>query len=165
MVEPTGRAGAGHLQVVLPFSILVQLRMHAEGSYPEECWGLLIGVREGASVHVRQGLRCAGAAPGGELPGAGPLRPRALLNAMRSLRHREEEVVGFYHSDPDPDAPYSGTDIAFAGLGSDTVWLVVPVDEDGAREERAWWLPPHTSGGGAPFELPLRTSATDSSWS
>lgn len=148
-----GGAGEEGLDVVLPGPVLEQLRVRAEGAYPEECCGLLIGLRDGDSVLVRRELPCPNAVRGPERQRRFAIDPRALLNVMKALREHDESVVGFYHSHPDADGTLSATDLVFVGLWPDTVWLVVPVGEEGAGEERAWWLP--SAGGETPMELPV----------
>lgn len=144
--------GAGDdLRVLLPPSVLEQLRIRAEGAYPEECCGFLIGSRAGGTVLVRRELPCPNAVRGAERMRRFVIHPKAVLNVMRALRHVDESVVGFYHSHPDADATLSATDLAFVDLWPETVWLVLPVGEEGAGEERAWWLP-STARSAAPLQ-------------
>ena len=127
--------------MLLPPGVLEQLRVRAQGAYPEECCGFLIGSKDGGTVQVKRELPCPNAVRGPDRARRFVMHPKAVLNVMKALRDRDESVVGFYHSHPDADARLSATDLTFVGLWPETVWLVVPVGEEGAGEERAWWLP------------------------
>src|SRR5690606_11189319 len=155
----------GDPRLTLPASVLEQVRVRAEGAYPEECCGLLIGLRDGDSVLVRRELPCPNAVRGADRQRRFAIHPKALLNVMRALRDREESVVEFYHSHPDAEATLSATDLTFVGLWPDTVWLVVPVGEEGAGDERAWWLPSAARDTTTPLELPVRPASPGGQWS
>ena len=145
-----------------------RIRNRAEEAYPEECCGFLTGYVEGGTgAEIRTGTGAGSGSRDGAAPltvrvleeiparnaaAAGDRRreflvePEDLLNVMKRYRDRDEDVVGFYHSHPDHEAELSPTDLKFARLWPRTVWLIVPVAEDGeggaprAGRERAWWL-------------------------
>jgi proteasome lid subunit RPN8/RPN11 len=104
----------------------------AKASYPDECCGLLVGRRDGAMLNVAQVVAAPNTAPN-------PSRhfevdPAVLLTTHREAREAGQEVLGPYHSHPRGAARPSATDTARAadaGVGGE-VWLIVPVDGDGA---------------------------------
>lgn len=145
--------------MVVPTSVLDDLRVHAADAYPEECCGILVGRRHVDAVLVHRELPCSNAVSGAERGSRFAIHPRALLDVIKGLRDTEESVVGFYHSHPDAAARLSTTDLTFVGLWPETVWLVLAVGRDGTQEARAWWLP-SANAAPSPLELPLHAGPT-----
>ena len=96
----------------LPKNELSELKRYAEAAYPNECCGVLLGVRVGADREVRQTVPCANAA---RFPRTTyEIAPKELIAILRGARERKLEAVGFYHSHPDHPARWSPTDLELA---------------------------------------------------
>ncbi len=86
-----------------------EIRRHGEQTYPDECCGILLGLQDGSSRHVRATVRC------GNTRTDSPqnrynIDPRELVRAQREARERGLDIIGFYHSHPDHPARWSQTD-------------------------------------------------------
>lgn len=110
--------------VVTSSGILGRIAMAAEGAYPEECCGLLVGRRTEAAVQIDEAAASTNIA--GERRRRFEVDPTLRLSLMRTLRGTGRDIVGHYHSHPDgPDEP-SAQDAAMA-FEPDLIWLVVAV--------------------------------------
>jgi proteasome lid subunit RPN8/RPN11 len=83
---------------------------HAEGAYPNECCGAMLGSTDDGVKLVREALPLENAFAG-EQAARYELRPEDLLAADRAARERRMELIGIYHSHPDCDAYFSQTDL------------------------------------------------------
>ncbi|MDQ6677141.1 MAG: M67 family metallopeptidase [Acidobacteriota bacterium] len=110
---------------------------HAEGAYPNECCGVMLGASDenGKSVSVAIPLENASE---GNQAARYELRPQDLLEADREARRRKLELIGIYHSHPDCDAYFSETD-----LKSSCPWysFVVISVQKGRFDHANCWLP------------------------
>jgi proteasome lid subunit RPN8/RPN11 len=119
-----------------------QLCQLAQGAMPEECCGLLVGVREG------------GPAPSWSLQALYPMRnlwtgqaegqrtfaiaPQDLIDCYRSLRARGAEVIGHYHSHPNGRIGPSPRDCASI-TDPDALWIIAAVNGPGV--DLSAWVP------------------------
>lgn len=85
------------------------IRRHSEEGYPNECCGVLLGVRDGDVREVRLAVQCVNARD--DVPRKRYLiEPKELIRIQKQGRERGLEIVGFYHSHPDHPAQWSKTD-------------------------------------------------------
>lgn len=89
------------------------LRRHGEETYPNECCGILLGLREGSHRIVREIRPCENArtdSPHNRYS----IDVRDLIHAQRDAHERGLDIVGFYHSHPDHPAMWTQTDFTEA---------------------------------------------------
>jgi len=87
---------------------------HAEGDYPHECGGLLLGHLEGEEKSVIETLPMENTADVERRHDRILIEPRALFKAERSAREKGLDVIGYYHSHPDDEAVPSQFDLDHA---------------------------------------------------
>lgn len=93
--------------VVLPSSLLADMRAHGRAAYPEECCGFLIGAgpeSDELADRTIVALERAGNDYDGERRRRFLIRPEELRELERRLEGTGRGVVGFYHSHPDHPA-------------------------------------------------------------
>jgi proteasome lid subunit RPN8/RPN11 len=95
------------VKILLPKSVVEEIRRHAEAAYPEECCGFLVA-RETPS-DAGDPRRIIRVAPvDNRMEGARTRRfvipPEELRRFEASLEGTGESLVGFYHSHPDHPA-------------------------------------------------------------
>lgn len=105
---------------------------HAEGSFPEECCGILVG-REGRVEEVVAAANVAAVRRRRYT-----VEPRALVDAHRRARESGRTVLGYYHSHPRGDARPSEIDRRDAWPGVSYVILAVAAGR--VTELRGWRL-------------------------
>ena len=118
-------------EVLLPRTVLRQMEAQAESTYPEECCGLLVGIRDAALIRISRAEPSANMA--GETTGADTRRrfevdPRLRLALMRELEESGEAIVGLYHSHPDHPAGPSRHDNDSI-LEPELLWLITAVEK------------------------------------
>ncbi len=157
-----------YYSVVLQISAsqLQIIAAQAEGTYPQECCGLLLGQISVGLCQVRQvwpmvnawndqiaadlGMDCS--------HGKGDrywIDPAEMLQAMRKARSRSQEIVGVYHSHPDHEAVPSECDRQLAW--PDYVYLIVSVNQGGAIAHNAWMLDDHHTFQSVPLLIDTQT--------
>ncbi len=83
---------------------------HAEGTYPNECVGAMIGTIVDGVKTVDYALRLENSAEGSQAAYY-ELKPEHLLKADKAAREQGKDMIGIYHSHPDCDAYFSQTDL------------------------------------------------------
>src|ERR1017187_525485 len=83
---------------------------HAQGSYPNECCGAMLGTSDGETKIVHESIALRNAFEGAQAARY-ELRPEDLLAADKAARERHMDLIGIYHSHPDCDAYFSTTDL------------------------------------------------------
>ena len=83
---------------------------HARASYPDECYGAMLGATDAGTKTVRQAIALENAFEGARATRY-ELRPADLLAADKAARDRHMDLIGIYHSHPDCDAYFSATDL------------------------------------------------------
>ena len=156
---PEAREGWRTGEVVVAGPVRDTVRAHAGRTLPEEACGLLVGRVEAERVLVTRAVPCPNQAPAGERHHRFSIDPRAVLNVRRTLRGSAESIVGFYHSHPDGRAVPSVLDLEHMRLWPETVWLIVPMEDQEAHPGRAWWL---DAGETEVRELSIRVAALSS---
>ena len=122
----------------------------AEGAYPEEACGLLVGrSAPGEGCWVSAVEASANVA---EPPRARRFEvdPKLRLRLERDLRESPDSVIGVYHSHPDGSAEPSETDRSMI-FEPDMVWLITAVADGRAGATKGW----RPTDDGSAF-LPLR---------
>ena len=104
-----------------------QLAAEARAAYPNECCGLIEGVRTGDTIeavafHPTRNLAAAS--------DRFEIDPAEHIRLLRSLRGTGREIVGCYHSHPDGEPTPSPRDRDSAH-DEDFVWLIAGLDASG----------------------------------
>jgi len=89
------------------------MRAHAEQAYPQECCGVLLGLRhDGVNVvvEIRQTENASQHLPNTRYQ----IAPEDLVAMQKQARDRNLEIIGFYHSHPEHSSRWSETDLAEA---------------------------------------------------
>ena len=93
---------------VMPLIISNQLVREIErasvDAYPRECCGILLGVDEGKSRHIRQVIRTTNASMAEDQHHRFAINPAELIAADQAASSEGLLIVGFYHSHPDQPA-------------------------------------------------------------
>jgi len=103
--------------VSLQTRVVAKIVEHARAEAPRECCGILIG----SGTAVSEALAARNIA---EQPTRFLIDPQDHIDAIRSVRGRGAQVVGFYHSHPHSSAVPSETDRAEASY-PDHLYLIV----------------------------------------
>lgn len=94
-------------RVVLPTTLLAQIRDHGRAAYPDECCGFLLGPTY-ESEHAKERTILALERAENEFEGERRrrflIRPEELRDLEQRLDGSGRAVVGFYHSHPDHPA-------------------------------------------------------------
>ena len=138
-------------QVVLPSAVLRELLAHARRAVPNECCGLLIGVRSPSTSissidEIEVDIQIESSTPARNLhlsPTRYLIDPVDHFAAIRTARGRAQAVVGAYHSHPSGAPNPSATDHRDA---SDAAFLYLIVSP-GTGAVKAWRLAAGRLGG------------------
>ncbi len=115
---------------------LADLLHQAEGVYPREACGLLLGSVEGEVLRVRRILPAAN--EDAEDPNHGYAIGREVYErAERQAEAAGLRVLGVFHSHPDAPPEPSARDAASAFPG--WVYWITPLYEGRPGQPRAWW--------------------------
>lgn len=114
-------------------SALERIVAHAEETYPQECFGFLLG-------HFSESRICV-ARPGRNVNTSRPhdryeMDPQDFLQAQAEAEKWGGEIMGFYHSHPDGTAIPSAYDRKRAW--EEYLYLIIPVSNGRAEEARLW---------------------------
>ena len=101
------------MPLTIPKPLYDQLRAHGEETYPHECCGILLGKSDVDALTVTEILR-AGNTRIDSAHNRYNIAPQELIAAQRQARKSGLDIVGFYHSHPDPPPQRSPTDFAEA---------------------------------------------------
>lgn len=122
--------------LAMPARLLRRAEQAARDAYPEECCGLLIGGRAGATWTVRRLAPSANVAEGDRRTRF-EVDPAILLREQRQARAAGETLIGLYHSHPDGEPTPSAED-ARRAWQADQAWLILAVGSDSAVRRGAW---------------------------
>ncbi|MGB7932177.1 MAG: M67 family metallopeptidase [Gammaproteobacteria bacterium] len=123
--------------VHLTAHLRARLETLVRAGYPDETCGLLLGVRTGDAVAVRE-LVQARNLNRERARDRYELDPDDFLGADAWARTQGIEIVGIWHSHPDHPAYPSATDRDGAWAGWS--YVIVSVDAEGVQELRSWRL-------------------------
>ncbi len=118
-------------EVLLPRAALRCIETQAEVAYPQECCGLLVGIRNASSITISRAEASANVA--GETAGVDTSRrfevdPRLRLALMRELEESGGTIVGLYHSHPNHPARPSRHD-RHSIWEPELLWLITAVEK------------------------------------
>jgi proteasome lid subunit RPN8/RPN11 len=119
----------------LPRKMREEMIAHARAELPNECVGLLAGVREGGMGRVveRYPLINAAASPIEYLS-----QPESMFAADRSMHARELDILAIYHSHP-ASAPVPSRKDLERNYSPEVVNFIISL-KDETPLVRAWWL-------------------------
>lgn len=118
-------------EIKIPRPLVNQLLHHAQSSPDFEVCGL-IGAKEGQPTH------CYPVENVSEEPATRfLLDAEAQIEAMKSMREREESFFGIYHSHPSTPAEPSQTDLDLAAY-PEALYLIISLNTKGVLEMRGF---------------------------
>src|SRR5438067_1911456 len=125
-------------RLLIPAEVLNALMGHALKDLPNECCGLLAGVRSahGAELQASRAfaLRNVAKDPRREFLS----EPRDMFEAVRAMRADETDILAVYHSHPTSEPVPSRKDIERSYADS-VVTLIIGLENDPPLV-RGWWL-------------------------
>jgi len=131
-------------RLLVPRSLLEGLIAQAVAERPNECCGLLAGVREegkmgeGSAATIGRVLRRYPLVNALASPREFLSDGRSMLDADKDMRLRGLDLLAVYHSHPTSHAVPSRTDLARHGM-EEVVCLIVSLAAD-PPTVRGWWL-------------------------
>ena len=102
------------MPVYISNAIFRKIKQHAEGIYPNECCGFLLGRQNGNGKDVADILPVDNESEGGEQYHRFVITPQTYLKGDRQASRRQLDILGFYHSHPDEEARPSQYDLDHA---------------------------------------------------
>jgi proteasome lid subunit RPN8/RPN11 len=110
---------------------------HAEQTYPNECCGAMLGRQDSGLKLVTRAVTLDNAFRGSQA-NRYEIKPEDLLSAEKTARGEGLSLIGIYHSHPDCEAYFSGTD-----LENSCPWysFVVLSIRSGRFDHARSWLP------------------------
>ena len=118
---------------------LARIYDHGRATYPEECCGVMIGRPLGSDgAEVVEIVSARNEREDESRHNRFLISPQALLEAQRSARARDLEIVGYYHSHPDHPARPSDFDRDHAWPGQS--YLIISVQSGEVADCRSWRL-------------------------
>lgn len=118
---------------------LARIYDHGRATYPEECCGVMIGRASGVDgAEVVEIVSARNEREDENRHNRFLISPRALLDAQRSARERDLEIVGYYHSHPDHPARPSDFDRDHAWPSQS--YLIISVQSGEVADCRSWRL-------------------------
>ena len=124
--------------IQLPRTLLNDIRRHAEGAYPDECCGALLGREEPHARVIHDVVTVDNRRVGTAAQRRFLMTAEDLRIIERNAGSRSLDVVGFYHSHPDHPARPSDYDREHA-----LPWysyVIVSVKGGAARHVTSWKL-------------------------
>ena len=115
--------------------MLKQIYAHGRETYPQECFGFLVGLFDEAGA-VRAVVRGTNLEAGRN--DRFKMDEREFLRLERQAEDEGHEIIGFYHSHPDWPAIPSQTDLLFAWEGS--FYLIVSIHEGMPLNSTVWQI-------------------------
>lgn len=131
---------SSHLQIIYN---------HAEGAYPEECCGILVGIASGSEKECVKVITTENAWNTQNTPdlfinqeasrnGRYIIAPRDLMEAQKQARQDSLNIIGIFHSHTDNLAIPSEFDREYAWQSYS--YIIVSVYEGKARDVKSWYL-------------------------
>lgn len=130
--------------MIVPASVLAEIREGLERAYPDEGCGLLLGVPHGTRRVVRQVPVANRRVPEGVGRRRYLIAPDDFRAVVRAAAVGGLEVIGVYHAHPDAPAEPSAYDLEQAWPWYD--YLIVSLRDGRVTEMRAWQLRDDRSG-------------------
>jgi proteasome lid subunit RPN8/RPN11 len=145
----------------IPASLLQQIYKHAEGSYPNEGCGLLVGTTGTDKNHTVQAFRPCKNLNKERARDRYLMDPLDFLHVEQEFQNGPWEIIGVYHSHPDHPSRASQTDTDRAMEIMATVWsyVIVSVQNGKVASAQSWVL---NDGEKKFYEEPIVTEEGDS---
>lgn len=132
-MEPATLSRSEHL--LLPRKFYTAMVQHAQTELPNECCGLLAGVRDGEALRVEAWYPLVNET-------ASPIEfrsePRSMFEAVKEMRTLGHDFLAIYHSHPTSAPIPSRTDLE-RNYSADVVNLILSLNGPEALL-RGWWL-------------------------
>ncbi|HZZ77111.1 MAG TPA: M67 family metallopeptidase [Gemmataceae bacterium] len=121
--------------LLLPTHLYMEMIQHARAEIPNECCGLLAGLRDGDVLRLlaRHALVNEAASPTEYRS-----EPRSMFDAVKAMRRDGHEILAIYHSHPTSPPIPSKTDLA-RNYSLDVVNFIISLN-DAQPSMRGWWL-------------------------
>ena len=109
---------------------------HAQSEFPNECCGLLAGVREADLLRVlaRHPLVNDAASPVEFVS-----KPRSMFDATKAMRNDGHDILAIYHSHPSSEPIPSKTDLWRNFYGISVIHFIIGLNGP-EPIVRGWWL-------------------------
>ena len=119
-------------------AVLESLQRHAVREYPDECCGILIGLRQDQQVHVTRVVEAKNIAE--ERRGQRyQIDWKTLFSTLRAVRNQPEDFVGFYHSHPDGSVSPSERDRERAWINFS--YVILTMVDGRCADVTGWRIP------------------------
>ncbi len=122
--------------LLLPRYLYNEMVQHAQTEFPNECCGLLAGVREGDALQVLARHPLVNEAASGVEYAS---QPRSMFDAVKAMRQAGHEILAIYHSHPTTAPIPSQTDLQRNFHGTSVVHFIIGLSGP-APSVRGWWL-------------------------
>jgi proteasome lid subunit RPN8/RPN11 len=119
--------------------LCLQIHAHAVSTFPEECCGVMLGLRENSVLRIHAAIPTPNTAPVESRASRYVIDPRDILRADKIAQAGRLDIIGFYHSHPNHPAVPSKTDLSLSW--PDYVYVIAAIAAEGPQELRAWQLP------------------------
>ncbi len=111
------------MKLALPREFRARIESESRAAYPNECCGLIEGVREDdiariLALHPARNISAA--------PDRFEIHPEDHFAALKTARARNHAIIGCYHSHPGGAPQPSPTDLAGAGE-ENFLWLIAAI--------------------------------------
>ena len=117
---------------------------HAKEAYPEECSGVLVGMRAEGGMKIVVDVWRAENVHEEERSRRFLIDPLVYMKFEEQADERDMEIIGIYHSHPDHPAEPSEYDRDHAWPGWS--YIIASVSSDGIEAMRSWVLKDDRSG-------------------
>ena len=117
---------------------------HAKEAYPEECSGVLVGMRAEGGMKIVADVWRAENVHEEERSRRFLIDPLVYMKFEEQADERDMEIIGVYHSHPDHPAEPSEYDRDHAWPGWS--YIIASVSSDGIEAMRSWVLKDDRSG-------------------
>ena len=123
------------VHLLLPRQFYGAILKQARTELPNECCGLLAGVREGDVLRVEKVYPLVNEAAS---PVEYQSEPRSMFAADKDMRALGIEILATYHSHPSGEPVPSKTDLE-RSYGSDVIHFIIGLKSE-PPSLRGWWL-------------------------
>jgi len=137
--------------LIIPQGVIDDISEHSMETYPEECCGILVG-REGSDDRTITESHRAENIADERRHERYLIDEKKLIEVIKTVRGKDVDVIGFYHSHPDYPSMPSGFDTETAAWPGYS-YLIASVEKDGVASVRSWTMP---DGGTEFVEEPMR---------
>lgn len=118
------------MKVYIRATLLDMLRKHVCKDAPNECCGLLVGIRDEHSIRITK-LHKSENQTSGDPTKSFEVDPKLRFDVMRETQSQDDgvDIIGHYHSHPNGAAEPSATDLSMA-YEPDMIWLIFGIGND-----------------------------------